>query len=131
MLFAYLYGTPKGLVVGFAYGLLQLIQDLYVIHWAQLILDYGLSFMSLALAGLFRKNLFAGVLTAGIARYVVHVISGAIFFGSYAAPGQTALVYSLGYNIYVLIDVAICLVVVLIPPFRKFINRVKAQGQLA
>ena len=54
MLFSYIYGMKKGLLVGVIYGLLQAVQDPYIIHPAQFLLDYPMAF---ALTG------FAGILT--------------------------------------------------------------------
>ncbi|MBR2384770.1 MAG: energy-coupled thiamine transporter ThiT, partial [Clostridia bacterium] len=39
MLFSYIYGMKKGLLVGVIYGLLQAVQDPYIIHPAQFLLD--------------------------------------------------------------------------------------------
>jgi len=128
MVFAYIYGTPKGLIVGLVYGILQMFQDMYIVHWAQAIMDYLLAFMALAAAGLFRKSIFPGIVLGGVLRYVFHVVSGQIFFASYA-PAQdffSVLWYSAGYNVVVLIEVAIILVVVLaVPQLRRFINSQK------
>ena len=43
-LFAYIYGPVKGLLVSFAFSLLQMTQGLYVVHWAQFLLDYVFAF---------------------------------------------------------------------------------------
>jgi thiamine transporter len=129
MAFAYIYGTPKGLVVGLIYGLLQMLQDMYIVHWAQAIMDYVLAFMALAAAGLFKKSIVPGVIVGGVLRYIFHVVSGQIFFASYA-PAQdfmSVLWYSLGYNSVVLIEVAIILVVVIaVPQLRRFFDSQKA-----
>ena len=60
MLFAFVYGAPKGALVGLAYGLLQLLQDAFVVHWAQLAMDYVFAFTLLCLAGLFQKKMWMG-----------------------------------------------------------------------
>lgn len=130
MLFAYVYGTPKGLIVGFAYSLLQCLQDFWVVHWAQFFLDYILAFTVLGLAGLFKKSIFPGMILACILRYASHVISGVIFFQSYAvAAGMDVWPYSAGYNSVVLIDLAISIVIVALPPIREMIERFKREAQ--
>lgn len=130
MLFAYIYGTPKGLIVGFAYSLLQCLQSFWVVHWAQFLLDYTIAFTVLGFAGLFRKSIFPGMILAAVLRFAAHVISGVVFFQSYAAAaGQGVWPYSLGYNSVVLIDLAICLAIVVIPPVREMIERFKRQAQ--
>ncbi|MEX1308195.1 MAG: energy-coupled thiamine transporter ThiT, partial [Eubacteriales bacterium] len=128
MLFAYLYGVPKGLIVGLAYGALQMFQDLFAVHWLQVFLDYGVAFMALALAGVFRKkvsvgSLFAGMTLAGLVRFLAHTVSGAIFFAEYAPEGQNVWIYSAGYNSFVFVDLVICIVVALLPPVFGFIKR--------
>jgi len=128
MVFAYLYGTPKGLIVGLAYGALQMFQDLFAVHWMQVFLDYGVAFMALALAGLFRKkvsivSLFAGMTLAGLVRFAAHTVSGAIFFAEYAPEGQNVWVYSAGYNSFVFVDLVICMAVAVLPPVYGFIKR--------
>ena len=126
MMFAYIYGLPKGAVVAFAYSLLQLILDPFVVHWAQFLMDYTLAYTALCLAGLFKKNIVPGIIIAGAARYIMHVLSGVIFFADYAA-GQNVWVYSTLYNSYVLIDVAIMVVLVLIvPQLRRFLREQRA-----
>ena len=130
MMFAYIYGTPKGLIVGLAYGLLQLLQDAYIVHWAQLMADYMLAFMALSLAGLFRKNILPGVILGGLGRLFFAFLSGMIFFGEYAAPGQSVAAYSFIYNIsYIGPDTVICFMIALIPGIRKAIDMFKAQNR--
>jgi len=122
MIFAYFFGIKKGLIVGLAYGCLQIFQDLFAVHWLQVVLDYGVAFMALAFAGLFKKKIVPGMIIAGVIRFVAHALSGWIFFAEYAPEGQHALVYSMAYNSFVFADMAICIVVVLLPPVKKFIN---------
>ena len=128
MVFAYLYGVPKGLIVGLAYGALQMFQDLFAVHWLQVVLDYGAAFMALALAGVFRKkvspgSLLAGMTLAGLVRFLAHTVSGAIFFAEYAPEGQNVWVYSAGYNSFVFVDLVICIIIALLPPVFSFIKR--------
>jgi thiamine transporter len=128
MLFSYMYGPLAGCVAGAAYGMLQLLQDLYVVHPIQLLLDYPLAFAAVGLTGLAGRlpwpagvsgRLFAGVWIGGLARTFFHVVSGAIFFGMYAPEGQNPWVYSTLYNLTVLLpDVALCAVIALTPAFR-------------
>ena len=58
--FAWMYGPAAGLLAGFAYSLLQVVQGAYVVHPVQFVLDYFLSFTVLGLAGFFPKSLALG-----------------------------------------------------------------------
>lgn len=134
MIFAYIYGTPKGLIVGLAYGLLQMLQGLFitpldspVLQILQVIMDYGIAFMAIALAGLFKKRFLAGIIAGGMGRLIVATISGMLFFGMYA-EGQNVFIYSFVYNIlYLGPEIAICFIIALIPGIRKVIESFKAQ----
>jgi thiamine transporter len=133
MLFAYMYGLRKGFVACIAYGLLQMIQDPYIVHWIQAIVDYVFAFMALGLAGIFPKGkvrlgkklemntILPGIILASLGRYVCHTVSGIIFFASYAeGTGLSVFAYSAGYNAFVLVEGALCLVIMLIPQMQKF-----------
>lgn len=119
MLFAYLFGAKRGVFVGFAYGVLQAVQDPWLIHPAQFMLDYPIAFASAGLAGLFRPvktlqkapqaQFVLGASVAGVLRFVCHVLSG-VFAFSVSAEGQNVWAFSLAYNAYVFIDIALVLV---------------------
>ncbi len=129
-MFCVAFGPLQGLVAGCAYGLLQLIQDMYVIHPLQLLVDYPFAFGAMALSGLVIylpiKNslkLPLGVVLATIGRYIMAVISGAVFFAEYAPADQGALVYSLLYNIsYLGPDALLCLVVSFLPGVQRLVS---------
>ncbi|MEF9935325.1 MAG: energy-coupled thiamine transporter ThiT [Clostridium sp.] len=126
MVFAYIYGTKFGVIAGFVYSILQLIQDMFIVHPAQLLLDYPFAFAAIGFAGLCRKSLPLAVLIAGFSRFLFHFMSGAIFFGEYAPAGQSPFLYSLIVNGTIIgLDTLICFVVSLIPPFKGAINKIK------
>jgi len=90
-------GPKIGLMAGAVYGLIQLWIDPFMVHWAQVILDYPLAFALLGLAGFFPKRPYLGI-TVGIAgRMLSHVLSGVIFFASYAGE-VNPWIYSIIYN---------------------------------
>lgn len=126
----YFYGLGVGLITGLAYGALQLIIDPYVIFPIQLVVDYFLAFGALGLSGLFanaKNGLVKGYITGIMGRYVFAVISGWIFFGEYAWEGWAVLPYSLVYNgIYIFAEAAITIVIIMLPPVKSVMNRVKA-----
>ncbi|AST57649.1 energy-coupled thiamine transporter ThiT [Thermoanaerobacterium thermosaccharolyticum] len=127
--FAYYYGAGPGILVGMAYGMLQLIQDPFVVHWIQLLLDYPLAFGALGLAGFFRKNLSLGVLVGGFGRFFSHFLSGVFFFASYAPKGMNPVVYSLLVNgILVGVEILICFMVSIIPQVRNAIEIIKKKA---
>lgn len=122
--FAYAFGTPAGVVVGIAYGLLQLTQGLFIVHPVQFLFDYILPFAFLGFAGLFkRKNLFLAILVACVLRFASHWVSGFVFWGTYAPEGQAAWLYSLVYNgSYMIPETIVCLIVAAIPALNKVIK---------
>lgn len=87
--FAWMYGPAAGLLAGFAYSLLQVVQGAYVVHPVQFVLDYFLSFTVLGLAGFFPKSLALGAGVGGFCRMLCGVLSGAIFFADSAAEAAT------------------------------------------
>ncbi|MGN0804744.1 MAG: energy-coupled thiamine transporter ThiT [Candidatus Coproplasma sp.] len=145
MLFSFIYGSRKGILAGLIYGALQAIQDPWILHPAQFLLDYGVAFAGIGLAGcikdfgLFKNNVRAqfslGAVIAGAFRFVSHFFSGAFAFGSYGAYyaeeyGISALsnpyVYSLVYQtMYVIPDLLIVIIVgVILFSSKNFVNQV-------
>lgn len=128
--FAYSYGLAPGLVVGVAYGLLQMIQDPWIVTPVQAILDYPLAFACIALAAVARKlpdswGWLAGMALAAVGRFVCHTFTGVVFFAEYAeGTGMTPFVYSVSYNSFVFVDMAICAVVMAFPQVRGALKRI-------
>ena len=115
MLYASLYGTRRGLLVGLVYGLLQFIQKPEITHWAQVVLDYPVAFAAIGLAGISKHiparilKLPIGTIIGGAARWIVHTVSGFLFFSQ--VLNSDALVVSMVYNgWYMLFDTLICFV---------------------
>lgn len=125
----YWFGLKAGLVTGVAYGILQLILDPYVIHPAQLLMDYLLAFGAFGLSGLFtekKAGLVKGYLAGIIGRWIFTTLSGWIFFAEYAWEGWAPLPYSLVYNaIYIFSEAALTLLILAIPSVGKAFSRVK------
>lgn len=131
-LIGYWYGPVTGIISGLAYGILQFITGPYVVHPAQVILDYPLAFGALGLSGLFhnkKHGLVLGYLTGVFGRFVFHQISGFIFYTTYVDSLQgniAALWASTVYNLsYILPEVILTLVLLAIPPVRNMLKRVK------
>ena len=117
-------GLKIGLACSFAYSILQIGIDLGKLMgygmtvgiWVGcLVFDYLLPFTALGLAGVWRRRgvpgKILGVVLASVIRYVSHVVSGCVFFGTYAWEGWNPLPYSLVYNaIYMLPEMALTVV---------------------
>ncbi|HOA80113.1 MAG TPA: energy-coupled thiamine transporter ThiT [Defluviitaleaceae bacterium] len=129
VLIGYWFGPFEGIIAGLTHGTLQLLIDGYVIHPAQLLLDYPLAFGALGLSGFFRKgskSILLGYIVGTIGRFICSFLSGWIFFGSYAWEGYSAVAYSLLYNLsYIGIEMILTIVLLLIPSFRSALNHIK------
>lgn len=134
MLFAYIYGPKKGIFVGFIYGALQAMQNPYLIHPAQFLLDYPVAFATVGLTGAFGKikqldklpqiKFALGALVASVLRFLSHVFSGVFAFGA-DAGGQNLWAYSTAYNSFVFIDIAIVIAVgVIVLSSKSFVKRI-------
>ena len=128
--FAYRYGFKWGLTAGALSGGFQLIFGGYVAHPVQAFLDYPAAFACMGIAGLFGqgiKGIITGTLVASAARLACHVLSGVIFFASYAPEGTNVWLYSFVYNATfmapsVIISAALALVL-----WKKFIDRLNTK----
>ena len=114
MLWLSLRRGPKiGLFAGAVYGLVQLAVMPQIYYPLQVIIDYPLAFGCLGLAGFFKKRILVGVSVSVTGRFVIHLISGAIFFASYAPEGMNPWVYSALYNgSYMLPEMVISLAII-------------------
>lgn len=106
VLIAYKYGVKWGVLSGFTYSLIQMLLGVKVVSamflpgddqmilWQALcvcLLDYIVAYTALGLGGIFKGKikkdaiaLALGVVVALLARYIVHIVSGAIFYGAWA-----------------------------------------------
>lgn len=121
MIYCCMFGTRRGVVVCVIYGILQALQDPYIIHPMQFLLDYPLAFGLIGVSGIFvEKGVFKnkkvlafmlGGVTSVILRYLCHVCTGVFAFASYADLNSYATVtaYSFAYNAFTLVDMAIAL----------------------
>ncbi|WP_315121252.1 energy-coupled thiamine transporter ThiT [uncultured Clostridium sp.] len=125
IMFSSMFGAIPGIIVGTAYGLLQFIQEPYIVHWAQVFLDFPLAFGAIGLAGLFRNNLALSSLAGGLGRMFFHFLSGVIFFGSYAPEGMHPVIYSLSVNgLLIGTETVICIAVSLLPQIKSATRRI-------
>lgn len=131
-LVGYWYGPATGLIAAFAYGILQFITGPYVVHPAQVLLDYPLAFGALGLSGFFykRKNgLVIGYIVGVAGRFVMHMISGLIFYTAYVdtLEGNLAAIWaSTAYNLsYILPEAILTLILLALPPVRNAFQSIK------
>lgn len=135
-----LYGAKLGLVTGVAYGFLQLILGPSIVHPVQILLDYPIAFGVLGLSGLFftkdtvdmnqkskfYPNLIIGYLVGVVGRYLIHSLSGYIFFKEYVPVGDNAIAYTLTYNItYIAPEAILTIIILLLPPIKHVVYQLK------
>lgn len=125
-LIGYWYGLSGGLTAAIAYGILQMLLNPYVVSVPQMFVDYIFAFGALGLSGIFSKNeksgLIPGYLVAIVGRYFFSVLSGVIFFASYAEGSgfSSPMTYSMAYNgAYIFGEAILTVVVMLLPPAKK------------
>lgn len=130
-LVGYLFGVRKGVMAGICLGLLNLIFGPYVIHPAQLLLDYPLAFGALGLGGVFKdmdKGLVLGYVTGVVGRYLCAFLSGVIFFAEYTPEGFNPYTWSLWYNFTYLAPEMVATVVILsIPMVKNGLDQLKTR----
>ena len=132
---AYFFGTRRAVMCGMCVGMIDLIFKPYVIHPIQLLLDSPLAFGAIGFAGLIfmakKDGLIPAYLFGVLCRYICAVISGVVFFGAYAPEGFSALTWSLWYNVlYLAIEAAGTVVLLLIPSVRYSLKRIKTELQV-
>jgi thiamine transporter len=129
---AFQYGPIVGYLAGFVYGLINLIQDPYILHPVQVLFDYPLPYMALGLAGYFKDRILVGAIVAIFGRFVCHFISGVVFFASYAPPGMSPYWYSLAVNAtYLIPELGICLIIVRILPMQRLMHLMRSNENQA
>lgn len=106
VLISYIYGVKWGIGAAFIYSVLQILTGMNVVSAFFLpgdsqmavpaamgvcLFDYVLAYGALGFGGIFKNKfrnrtteLVLGTITALLLRYVMHIISGAIFFGTWA-----------------------------------------------
>ena len=106
ILIAYIYGTKWGLFSAFIYGILQMITGINVVSamflpgesqmvfWHAVlvcVIDYILAYMMLGFGGVFKNkiknqslSIALGTFVSMLLTYIMHVVSGYIFYGAWA-----------------------------------------------
>ena len=114
LFYAHRWGVGRGLLIGFAYGTLDMLLDGgYAWGWQSILLDYLLAYTALGLGGIFRGKrwgIFPGIALGCAGRFAVHYFSGVTIykilvptevegFGVFANPHLYSLVYNGSYMI--------------------------------
>ena len=131
---AWRHGLKWGVIGGAIYGLLNLMLDGVLYHWASVFLDYTVAFGVLGFSVIAKKligdtsiGFGVGIVLGSILRFISHFISGFLLFGGYAeeAGFESIYLYSLSYNItYVLPSMIITLIVgiIIFAPLKHISN---------
>ena len=132
VLIAYWYGPKTGVLLGFVFGILQFLQEPYVLSFFQVCCDYLLAFAALGLAGFFRKQkngLVKGYLVAVVARGAFHVLGGYLYWMDYMPdnfPKELSVAYPFIYNYSFLLAEALITVILLsIPAVKKALAQIQ------
>ena len=132
VLIANWYGVKTGLLVGFAYGILQFLQEPYVLSLFQVCCDYVLAFAALGLSGLFRgkrNGLLLGYIAAVLARGVFHTLGGYLYWMDYMPetfPQALRDLYPIVYNYsYLLAEGILTVAVIKLPAVEKALERIR------
>ena len=136
LLYAHRWGVGRGLLLGFAYGTLDMLLDGgYAWGWQSIILDYLLAYTALGLAGLFRRKawgIFPGIAAGCLGRFAVHYVSGVTIYkilvpteveglGIFANPHAYSLVYNGAYMLPNLM-IALVMAALLFVPMKKYFS---------
>lgn len=123
LLLSYRYGTGIGALAGFVFGIINMLQDPFILHPIQVLFDYPLPYMAMGLAALLPNHLILSTALAFLGRFLCHFISGVVFFASYAPEGMSPIIYSLTVNLSMMIpECLICCVILKILPLNRLLN---------
>lgn len=134
LLYAHRWGVGRGALMGFAYGLLDMLFDGgYAWGWQSIILDYLLAYTMLGLGGIFKGKvwgIFPDIAIGCLGRFVIHHISGITIykiiapteisgFGVFSNPHLYSLVYN---GVYMVPNTLIAMVIaaILVVPMKKY-----------
>ena len=131
-LIGYWYGPGVGIMTGLAYGILQFLQEPYVLSLFQVCCDYVLAFAGLGLAGIFHKSkngLVKGYILGILVRGAFHTLGGYLYWMDYMPenfPQALAAIYPIVYNYsYILAEGILTVIVISLPPVASALAQVK------
>ena len=139
MLISIKYGVGTGLATGAVYSFTQLMQafaSANVFPYCEtgktlalcVLFDYLVPFTLIGLAGVFHKlkltknvelNVYIGIVSVVVLRFLCHFLTGVVIWGQWAPDGMGKYLYSLLYNgSFLGVDFLICIVCAVLI-FRK------------
>lgn len=131
-LIGYWYGVKTGIMTGLAYGILQFLQEPYVLTAFQVCCDYVFAFAALGLAGVFmnsKNGLIKGYLFGAFMRGVFHAVGGYLYWMEYMPdnfPKALTAVYPIAYNYaYIGLEALITVVILSLPAVKRAMEQVK------
>ena len=144
----YCFGVKTGVLCGLAYGILQLIQDPWLLSPLQVFFDYVAAFAALGFSGLFRnlkeknketgekklskKGLIIGYAVAAVLRGLSHTIGGYLFWMDgmpEGFPKSISFLYPLAYNFcYIGVEMVLTIIVLLIPGVSAVLIRLRREA---
>ena len=126
------YGVQTGIMVGLAYGILQFLQEPYVLSFFQVCCDYIFAFAALGVAGFFankNKGLLKGYIVAILARGAFHALGGYLYWMDYMPdnfPKSLTAIYPIVYNYsYILAEGIVTVIIISIPAVSKALGTIK------
>lgn len=129
------YGVRAGILTGLTYGILQFLQEPFVLSFFQVCCDYVLAFAALGLAGLFCKSkngLVKGYLVGILARGAFHALGGYLYWMEYmpeSFPQALRPVYPIVYNYsYILTEGIITIIIISLPPVAKALAQIRRRA---
>ncbi len=116
----YRHGMLQGIIGGAIYGILNLLLDGQLWHWASLPLDYivafgviGFGYIGVSLLGKNFKGFSLMVVIGVVLRFLSHWVSGWLLFGDYMPENfNNEMYYSLVYNGYYLLPTMLLIILV-------------------
>ncbi|CUO21741.1 energy-coupled thiamine transporter ThiT [Clostridium disporicum] len=136
MVLSLLYGRTAGLTGGIIFGLLSMLNGVYVVHPVQFLLDYILARMVLGLAGIFgndnKVKVILGSAFAVTVSVFISFLSGVVFFGEFAPAGMGVVLYSFLYNFTTAgIEGILSIGVIALIPLERFKKQIAKDSKAA
>lgn len=130
----YFFDFKTSILSCFVFSLLNLVVSTpYMIHPAQFLFDYILSYTSFFITCFYNKNIRTftiGFIIASLLRYFFFSLSGYFFWNDYCPENQSLIYYTLTYNAsYTIPEMGLGVVLLYIPSFARFVDKLKATYQ--